>query len=58
MFEPFVRGRREAEQVVPGTGMGLAVAGSLVDELGGEVRGRNRDNGGFEVEINLPFPPA
>jgi signal transduction histidine kinase len=57
MFEPFVRGHRESEQAVPGTGMGLAVVRSLVDELGGEVWGHNREDGGFKVEVSLPFPP-
>ncbi|PRQ06263.1 sensor histidine kinase [Enhygromyxa salina] len=54
MFEAFVRGPREAEQAVPGTGMGLAVVQSLVDELGGEVWGQNRAGGGLEVELSLP----
>ncbi|KIG14286.1 sensor histidine kinase [Enhygromyxa salina] len=55
VFEAFVRGPREAQQAIPGTGMGLAVVRSLVDELGGEVWGQNRENGGFEVEVSLPF---
>jgi C4-dicarboxylate-specific signal transduction histidine kinase len=26
---------------------------ALVDELGGRIRGRNREGGGFEIELEL-----
>jgi signal transduction histidine kinase len=54
MFEPFVRGRREHEQAIPGTGIGLAVVRTLVTEVGGRVHARNRsDAPGFEIEVSL-----
>src|SRR5690606_1871406 len=51
MFEAFVRGRREHGQAIAGTGIGLAVVEALVAELGGQVRARNRTDGGLEVEV-------
>ena len=54
IFEPFVRGRREHEQAARGTGIGLAVVRSLIEELGGTIEGHNRPEGGFELIFELP----
>lgn len=51
--EPFFRG----EQAVLGyhsLGLGLAVTRSLVEHHDGDVQVRNREGGGFEVELRLP----
>ena len=53
IFSPFVRGRREHEQAVAGTGIGLAVVAALVAELRGRVTARNRDRGGLVIEIEI-----
>jgi signal transduction histidine kinase len=58
IFEAFVRGRREHERAVPGTGIGLAVVATLVDELGGRVVAHNRAGGGLEIEMVIPLAGA
>ncbi len=56
IFEPFVRGESELTRRRKGTGLGLALVQGLSAEMGARVRGGNRAEGGFEVEI--AFPPA
>ncbi|MEM1178527.1 MAG: HAMP domain-containing sensor histidine kinase [Acidobacteriota bacterium] len=54
VFEPFFRGENEMTRTTKGTGIGLSLVRSLIEPMGGTVRGRNRDGGGFLVEIKLP----
>ena len=54
VFEPFFRGESEMTRTTKGTGIGLALVRGLVEPMGGSVKGRNRDGGGFAVEIRLP----
>ncbi|MEO1365935.1 MAG: HAMP domain-containing sensor histidine kinase, partial [Acidobacteriota bacterium] len=54
VFEPFFRGENEMTRTTKGTGIGLSLVRSLVEPMGGTVRGRNRDGGGFLVEVKLP----
>lgn len=54
MFEPFVRGEREATRRTVGTGIGLALVAGLVRRLGGEVKALNRARGGLEVVVRVP----
>ncbi len=37
-----------------GSGLGLAIAAEHAQLLGGDLRARNRDGGGLEVELVLP----
>lgn len=46
-FEPYFTTKTK------GTGLGLAIVKKIVDEHGGDVRLRNRDNGGAEIRIRF-----
>jgi nitrogen fixation/metabolism regulation signal transduction histidine kinase len=48
-FDPYVTSKPK------GTGLGLAIVKKLVEEHGGQIRVRNRDQGGAEVIIVLPL---
>lgn len=52
LFRPFGRGSAGAAQ--GGTGLGLAVAARLVQEMGGNVTAGRRDGGGARVTVHLP----
>ena len=54
IFEPFYRGENELTRTAKGTGIGLALVRGLVEQMGGEVMGSNRPDGGFEVTVALP----
>jgi len=54
IFEPFQRGESELTRRAKGTGLGLALVRGLSEEMGAGVSGRNRPDGGFEVEIEFP----
>jgi signal transduction histidine kinase len=56
IFEPFYRGESELTRRTKGTGLGLALVRSLVEQMGARVTGRNAPHGGFEVRIS--FAPA
>lgn len=58
MFARFVRLGSELERDKPGTGLGLYIARSLVNRLGGKIRIRDRDKGsGTTFEVQLPGKP-
>lgn len=50
IFEPFVTSKPESE----GTGLGLSVCLSIVQEFGGTLTAENRDGGGAVFEVRLP----
>jgi two-component system OmpR family sensor kinase len=51
LFDPFVRGDPA------GVGLGLAIARRAILAHGGEISARNRAEGGFVVEIEIPAVP-
>lgn len=53
LTEPFFRGER-AVLTHHSLGLGLAVVRALADQHDGHVDVRNREDGGFEVELRLP----
>lgn len=52
--EPFFRVESSRNRDSGGTGLGLAIAKDLVESMGGELRLRNREGGGLQVELQLP----
>jgi len=57
LFEPFARGTRGRVRT-QGSGLGLAVAKSLVEAHGGMIRGENDPRGGARFRFMLPFKRA
>lgn len=48
-FDPYVTSKPK------GTGLGLAIVKKLVEEHGGRITARNREQGGAEISILLPI---
>ena len=57
VFQPFQRLEDSRNRETGGTGLGLAVARTIVRAHGGDIRLRNRPSGGLRVEVALPRPP-
>ena len=56
IFDKFYRGR-ESRGRIEGTGMGLAIARTIVESHGGEIEARNDADGRIVFEFSLPLAP-
>jgi signal transduction histidine kinase len=54
VFKPFYRGRRAVESQVRGSGIGLSLVRTIVEEHGGAVRIESHPGAGTAVTIDLP----
>lgn len=54
VFEPFYRGAHLASSAIHGTGLGLALAKSIVEEAGGHISLESQRGEGTSVTIRLP----
>jgi two-component system, NtrC family, nitrogen regulation sensor histidine kinase NtrY len=48
-FDPYVTSKPK------GTGLGLAIVKKLIEEHGGQINARNREQGGAEISILIPM---
>jgi signal transduction histidine kinase len=55
MIEPFARAEESRNRNTGGTGIGLALARSIVQAEGGELKLANRPGGGLSARIILPI---
>jgi signal transduction histidine kinase len=53
VFEPFSRPERARTREGGGAGLGLAIARTCVEGLGGRIRAHNREEGGLVVELEI-----
>lgn len=58
VFEPFYRTRSARAASNDGVGLGLAIVRSAVERHHGSICARNREEGGLEIAIVLPFATA
>jgi len=58
VFEMDAWAHSQWDEALPGVGLGMAVAKSFVDLMGGTVFARTREDGDTELVIRLDFPPA
>lgn len=55
IFEKFYRGNPADSQYVYGHGLGLYMAGKMMEAMNGEIKVENRDDGGAEFSFSLPI---
>jgi signal transduction histidine kinase len=55
VFDPFVRGDDSRSTETGGAGLGLSIAQSIVQGMGGTVRLANRQPAGLEAQVRLPL---
>ena len=58
VFEPFYRLEGSRSRETGGTGLGLSIARNIAQAHGGDVRLRNREDGGLEAILTLPWSRA
>lgn len=58
IFEPFVQEHSDARSIYRGTGLGMAIVKSLVDEMHGTIKVSSVENEGSTFTITLPFELA
>ncbi|WP_176360024.1 sensor histidine kinase [Desulfosediminicola ganghwensis] len=55
LFLPFFQAGTELRTTKRNSGLGLAITLGAVEQHGGKVTARNKDDGGLEVSITLPY---
>lgn len=58
IFEPFAQEKKDARSVYQGTGLGMAIVKSLLDEMGGKITITSKEGVGSVFVIEIPFKIA
>ena len=58
IFEPFERVRTTEVSRIEGTGLGMSIVKSLVDQMGGTIAVESREGAGSRFAVALPLPAA
>lgn len=55
IFKPFFRARNAVDKQIPGTGLGLSQVKEAVEQHGGSVHLRSKNNQGTQINLYLPL---
>ena len=55
LFEPFYQGEKGARSIYPGSGLGMAIASSLVELMGGSIDVQSASGEGTTISLRVPF---
>lgn len=58
MFDPFSQEKVDARSVYQGSGLGMSIARSLVEKMGGTINVTSEQGVGTEFEVSIPFEIA
>lgn len=58
IFDSFSRAKSSTVSGIQGTGLGMAIAKSIVDMMGGTIKVKSKEGEGTEVTVNLRFKLA
>lgn len=58
LFEPFVQEKVDARSVYQGTGLGMAIAKALVDQMHGSIEVESEEGKGSVFTVHIPFQLA
>ena len=56
IFEPFSQEHNEGRSSYKGSGLGMSIAKSLTEQMGGTIRVESKLNVGTRVMVTIPFP--
>ena len=56
IFEPFAQEKNDARSVYQGTGLGLPIVKSLVEQMGGTITVTSREGEGSLFTVRIPLP--
>ena len=58
LFDPFAQEKVDARSVYQGSGLGMSIAKSLIDKMGGTIEVKSEQGAGSEFVVTLPFEIA